>query len=140
MQTREDSFKNSLHFFNESKDQFAPKIVDEQIKLFFEQKDLENTVGGSYVGKSLTETMFELILQGNSKRAAKFQKDFKVPDKRFYWIKIRALAQANDFSNLEKFSKEKKISNWISTFCRRLSSKQSKRSNQIHSKNCRTKH
>jgi len=38
----------------------------------------------------------------------RIKSDFKVPDRRFWWIKIKALAYIRDWAGLEKFSKEKK--------------------------------
>jgi hypothetical protein len=48
------------------------------------------------------------MLAGDLKRAAKIRQEFKVPDRRFYHIKIKALAQMRLFNELEKFAKEKK--------------------------------
>jgi hypothetical protein len=47
-------------------------------------------------------------LLGQAKRVAKIKSDFKVPDRRFWWIKVKALAQLSDWPSLEKFAKEKK--------------------------------
>lgn len=57
---------------------------------------------------SLTDTLYKLIVLGQSKRASKIKSDFKVPDKRYWWIKIKALIQIKDWVSLEKFAKEKK--------------------------------
>lgn len=45
---------------------------------------------------------------GHSKRAARVKSDFKVPDRRYWFIKVKALAQLRDWAALEKFAKEKK--------------------------------
>ncbi len=72
------------------------------------QKDLESTVNGKFVDTSLSETLYQLILLGQSKRASKVKSDFKVPDKRYWWIKIKALVQMKDWPALDKLAKEKK--------------------------------
>ena len=40
--------------------------------------------------------------------AEQLRKEFKVPDKRFHWLKVRALAESRDWIELEKFAKSKK--------------------------------
>ena len=44
----------------------------------------------------------------NLKVAEQLRKDFKVPDKRFHWIKVRALAESRNWLELERFAKSKK--------------------------------
>merc|ERR1711918_260834 len=41
-------------------------------------------------------------------KALKLKSDFKVPDKRFWWLKLKALAASDKWLELEKFSKEKR--------------------------------
>merc|ERR1712046_227295 len=48
------------------------------------------------------------IYDGNEKKAQKLKGDFKVPDKRYWWLKLKALADSNEFEKLAKFSKEKR--------------------------------
>ena len=43
-----------------------------------------------------------------NKPIQKILKTFKVPEKRFYWIKIRALAEIGAWEKLFIFAKEKK--------------------------------
>lgn len=63
---------------------------------------------GSFIGLSLNETMFRLIKSGYSKRAAKVQSDFKVPEKGWWWVRLRALVAARLWGELEEVSKVKK--------------------------------
>lgn len=56
----------------------------------------------------MSDTIYNLIIQGHIKKATKIKSDFKVPDRRFWWLKIKALAQIKDWVTLEKFAKEKK--------------------------------
>jgi len=97
-----------MNLYSESKDTFAAKATDEQIRLLLLQRDLEATVGGNFVDTSLSDTIYQLIVQGHAKRVTRLKSDFKVPDKRFWWIKIKALAHIRDWASLEKFAKEKK--------------------------------
>jgi len=104
--------QEALVLYTESKDLFAAKSTEEQIKLLLLQRDLEATLddgkGVKFVDCSVNDTLSKLIVLGQSKRASKIKSDFKVPDKRFWWIKIKALVSVKDWMSLEKFAKEKK--------------------------------
>eukprot|EP01117_Protostelium_nocturnum_P018323 TRINITY_DN7643_c0_g1_i1.p1 TRINITY_DN7643_c0_g1~~TRINITY_DN7643_c0_g1_i1.p1 ORF type:complete len:843 (-),score=310.40 TRINITY_DN7643_c0_g1_i1:110-2638(-) len=105
---RIDCLGQAYAIFSRNKDTFTAKLTEEQIKLLHIQKDLEASYGGSFVDGSISDTLFALIVKDQSNRANKLRSDFKVPDKRFWWIKVRALAEIKDWAALEKFSKEKK--------------------------------
>uniref|UniRef100_A0A7N8XYH1 Vacuolar protein sorting-associated protein 16 homolog n=1 Tax=Mastacembelus armatus TaxID=205130 RepID=A0A7N8XYH1_9TELE len=42
------------------------------------------------------------------KQAEQLYRDFRVPDKRYWWLKLKALAEKEEWEELEKFSKSKK--------------------------------
>lgn len=42
------------------------------------------------------------------KKAEQLYKEFRIPDKRYWWLKISALAEKEDWEELENFSKSKK--------------------------------
>ncbi|RLN48595.1 hypothetical protein BBJ29_008542 [Phytophthora kernoviae] len=93
------------------------KLTEEQIELLQEQGKLEekpeNVKRRKLVGLSISETM-KLLLRDSKYEpkllplVAAFAKKFKVPDKRFYRVKIKALAQTRQWDALHKFSMEKK--------------------------------
>lgn len=87
---------------------FVLQNTEEQIKLLLVQRDLESTLGAKFIDASLTETIYRLIVLGQTKRASKLKSDYKVPDKRYWWIKIKALVHIKDWAALEKFAREKK--------------------------------
>ena len=70
-------------------------------------KDVSDKTG-SFVGLSINETLFKLIQSGYSKRAAKVQSDFKVPDKTWWWVRLRALVAARIWGELEEIAKNRK--------------------------------
>ena len=70
--------------------------------------DSKGDVGGSFVGLSVNETISRLFRAGYSKRATKVQSDFKVPDKTFWWIRLRSLVAARLWSELEDVARNKK--------------------------------
>jgi hypothetical protein len=73
------------------------------------QQELEIATGQPiFVDSSVSDTIRTCISLGNHRTAQRIRVEFKVPDKRFYWLKVFALATAKQWDALEKFSKEKK--------------------------------
>jgi len=100
--------QEAMNIFLTCKDNFSARSTEDQIRLLLLQKELEATIEGTkFLDLSVSETTFQLILSGQSKRASKLKSDFKVPDKRFWWIKVKALSQLKDWPALEKFAKDK---------------------------------
>eukprot|EP01122_Echinamoeba_exundans_P014185 TRINITY_DN6375_c0_g1_i2.p1 TRINITY_DN6375_c0_g1~~TRINITY_DN6375_c0_g1_i2.p1 ORF type:complete len:830 (+),score=168.25 TRINITY_DN6375_c0_g1_i2:36-2525(+) len=105
--TKRENLRTALTLYKQN-NSYAAKATEEQIGLLLTQRDLEISLGGQFVGSSVSSTIYRCILMGDSKRASKIASDFKVPDNRFWWLKVKALAELGDFEELEKFSKEKK--------------------------------
>jgi len=62
----------------------------------------------SLLGKSIHETVKILLLRNEIKLAEKLRAEYKVPDRRYWWLRIQCLADQGLWSELEKFSKSKK--------------------------------
>merc|ERR1719238_2174342 len=90
-----------------SESAFYAKATEEHIKLLSMQ-ELDALTRGEHARKPLSDVIFQLIVDGNEKKAQKLKADFKVPDKRYWWLKLKALAASNQWRDLEKFSKEKR--------------------------------
>jgi hypothetical protein len=56
---------------------------------------------------SLTETIRQCIKLGLRKQADKLKTDFKVPEKRFWYVKMKALVEMKDWDGLENWSGKK---------------------------------
>lgn len=52
--------------------------------------------------------MKRLLQLGDIKQAEKMKSEYKVSDKRFWWLRIQVLADSFQWDELEKFSKAKK--------------------------------
>eukprot|EP00041_Stephanoeca_diplocostata_P031359 m.975716 g.975716 ORF g.975716 m.975716 type:complete len:861 (+) comp23942_c1_seq8:368-2950(+) len=100
--------KAASHYTNAREYGFHAKVTEEQTKLLMAQRALEDALKQPFVNLPLGDTLYQVILQGDLDRANRLKKDFKVPDKRFWWIKVKALAHSSNFSELERFSKSKK--------------------------------
>ncbi|KIW21568.1 hypothetical protein PV08_02148 [Exophiala spinifera] len=70
-------------------------------------KDITDS-SGSYVGLSVNETLFRLVKSGYGKRAVSVQNAFKVPEKTWWWIRLRALTAARLWGEVEELSKNKR--------------------------------
>ncbi|XP_050381114.1 protein VACUOLELESS1 [Argentina anserina] len=104
--------KESSSLFGEhNKDKdftFELKASEEHAKLLRMQHDLEvSTKQAIFVDSSISDTIRTCIVLGNHKAAMKVKTEFKVSEKRWYWLKAFALATVRDWDTLEKFSKEK---------------------------------
>ena len=63
-----------------------------------------------YTGLSLNNTLYRLILKSHGKRANKVASDFRVPDKVFAWIRLRALVAKREWGELEDIANKNKKS------------------------------
>jgi vacuolar protein sorting-associated protein 16 len=114
---KSDKLKNAAKLLSDSKDNtFVSKSIDETARLLKAQEALDKDilqVGGTptspsaspnetFVGLSLNETIFKVIRQsGQHKRAARLATDFRVPDKIYWWIRLRALVARRDWTEIE---------------------------------------
>ncbi|KHG27227.1 Vacuolar sorting-associated protein 16 [Gossypium arboreum] len=98
------------HLFAETKEHtFESKAAEEHAKLLRIQHELEvSTKQAIFVDSSISDTIRTCIVLGNHRAAMKVKTEFKVSEKRWYWLKVFALATIRDWEALEKFSKEKR--------------------------------
>ncbi|KAG0268380.1 hypothetical protein DFQ27_006874 [Actinomortierella ambigua] len=86
---------------------FEAKAIDESMRLLQTQQQLEKEFSQPFIGLSLSSTLYKLVTL-NVNRATKVRGDFKVPDKRFWWIKLRALVEIRDWDGVAVLAKSKK--------------------------------
>lgn len=94
--------------YTKARNEFAAKQVDDEIKLVKYQRRLEEELKRPYMDLSLHQTIHKLIIDNSHKMAEQLRREFKVPDKRYWWLRIDALAEAGEWTELDKFSKTKK--------------------------------
>ncbi|XP_052253971.1 vacuolar protein sorting-associated protein 16 homolog [Dreissena polymorpha] len=94
--------------FTKAKNDFAAKQVEDQMKLLRYQRRLEEELQMPCQELSLHETIHKLMVTRNHKMAEQLRKEFKVPEKRYWWLRVDALAQSADWVELDKLSKSKK--------------------------------
>ncbi|KAF2138840.1 uncharacterized protein K452DRAFT_255746 [Aplosporella prunicola CBS 121167] len=106
---RSEKLKSAAKLLHDSREQtFAVKALDEAQRLLKMQEAFEKDLGPGYVGLALNETLFRLMRAGHAKRAAKLQAEFKIPEKTFWWVRLRGLVAKRDWTELEELSKGRK--------------------------------
>ena len=104
-----DKLKMAAKLLRDSKE-FAPQVsaLEDAQKLLRFQEAFEKDLNERFVGMSVNETMSKLIQRGHMKRAQKVQTEFKVLEKTYWWIRLRALVSRRDWRELEDMSKLRK--------------------------------
>lgn len=74
------------------------KASAEAALLLKEQQKLERETGQAlFVGLSLADTLNTCFRLGHTRNALSLRKTFSVPEARWYWLKLTALAAAHDW-------------------------------------------
>ncbi|WRT66892.1 uncharacterized protein IL334_003855 [Kwoniella shivajii] len=108
---RLEHLKMAAKYFGESKERlFESKMAEDAHRLLTLQQTYERELDNKFVfsGLSVNAFIHRLLMEGFSKRAERVRTDWKVPDKRFWWIKLKALAESKNWEGLENFAKSKK--------------------------------
>ncbi|KAE8213269.1 hypothetical protein CF327_g3186 [Tilletia walkeri] len=123
LQDRIFKLKTAQKFFAEDKERaLEAKLVEEQSRLLGFQAALESEDGGihRFVGLSVNETIRQCLLNGMMRKAEKLRTDWKVPDKRWWQLRVDALASNRDWEGLWAFSLAKKSPIGFEPFVSRL--------------------
>lgn len=106
--TQDASLTGALNAYRKGRNDLCAAICEEALQLLKHQRMLEDKLKVDFVGKSVHDTCKKLLDMNEVKLAEKLKNDYKLPDRRYWWMRIQSLADANDFIELEKFSKLKK--------------------------------
>ncbi|KAJ5077173.1 vacuolar protein sorting vps16 [Anaeramoeba ignava] len=109
---RKEKLGSAHKIFAESNLEFFKNSTTIQLSLLTYQEKLETQKSNreaknQYLGLSLYQTVGKLIRDEEFKEADSFRKKFSIPDKQYWWIKIRNLAQANHYAELRNFAQNK---------------------------------
>ncbi|KZV75893.1 vacuolar protein sorting-associated protein 16 [Peniophora sp. CONT] len=118
-----ESVKKAQKFFSEDRERgFEAKMMDDFARLLGVQEGVERELDGRVriVGLSVSETIRACLVNGLAKRAESVRSGWKVPDKRFWYIKLHALTEIRDFEALETFAKSKRSPIGYEAFVRHL--------------------
>lgn len=106
--TREASLAAARQSYKNARNDFLATACDEQLKLLKFQRDLEDKFRREFLGRSLYDTVEILLSLKEFKLANTLRAEFKVPDRRYWWLRIIVLSKNKEWRQLEDFSKEKK--------------------------------
>ena len=82
------------------------QLVDDEARLITRQDELEKKLLNVQLkGLSLVETL-ETLLVASEREADLLKKEFNMPDKRYYWIKIQAFAKKQSWTQLMEFGRK----------------------------------
>ncbi|KAM4559884.1 vacuolar protein sorting-associated protein 16 homolog isoform 1-T1 [Odontesthes bonariensis] len=108
LESRLSQLQSAVDEYNKAKNDFSAKATEDEMRLLRFQRKLDDEKGAGLLGLSLQATMEVLLSLGLHKQAEQLYRDFKVPDKRYWWLKLKSLAEKEEWEELEKFSKSKK--------------------------------
>ncbi|XP_072235343.1 vacuolar protein sorting-associated protein 16 homolog isoform X1 [Leuresthes tenuis] len=108
LESRLSQLQSAVDEYNKAKNDFSAKATEDEMRLLRFQRKLDDEKGAGLLGLSLQATMEVLLSLGLHKQAEQLYRDFKVPDKRYWWLKLKTLAEKEEWEELEKFSKYKK--------------------------------
>ncbi|KAN0061331.1 Vacuolar protein sorting-associated protein 16 [Thecaphora frezii] len=115
--------KTATKFFQEDKERVLEvKLVEEQTRLLAFQQALqkEDSNRTTFLGLSLNETMRKCIMRNMHNKADKLRSDFKVNDRRWWYVKIDALTQRGEWEALWHFANSKKSPVGYTPFIQKL--------------------
>ena len=118
-QTKCDKLKLAAKVLSDSKDPTATvykSACQEAQALIRVQDALDRDIASDteassvpkFTGLSLNATLLQLITLGYGKRAGKVQSDFKVPEKTWWWLRLRGLVAKRDWGELEAVASQRK--------------------------------
>ena len=84
------------------------RLMDEMALLQSLHSKFESEFNQQFKNLSVNETVKKLIAFDKESLAQKMKSEFKIPDKRFWYLKVDAYSGSRDFENLEKFARSKK--------------------------------
>lgn len=113
LQRKTEKLQLAARLLSDSKDPTVTlhqKLVSEASQLLKAQEALDKDLADrpEYIGLSLNETIYRLIRAGYGKRAHKFQGEFRMSEKTYWWLRLRALVAKRDWGELEEIGKARK--------------------------------
>eukprot|EP00158_Paraphelidium_tribonemae_P006784 Partr_v1_DN27971_c0_g1_i2_m11137 putative vacuolar protein sorting len=84
------------------------KIVDESIHLLALQRQFTAECKQPFLDLTLNQTVKKLLILNRESACMRLKNDFKIPERRWWFLKVEAYSDARDFDNLEKLARSKR--------------------------------
>ena len=94
--------------FKRSREDFFASVSEESARLLKHQSGLEEKFGKPFIGLSVHQTLIKLLEDKEMKLADKFRADFKISDRKYFWLKLRAYGETQQWAELSNLVKNKK--------------------------------
>ncbi|KAG9123695.1 hypothetical protein FRC07_014241 [Ceratobasidium sp. 392] len=108
---RIECVRTAAKFLSEDRERsWEAKAMDDSVRLLTYQQQLEKDFEGRVecAGLSVNETIRICLVNGQPRKAEKVRAEWKVPDKRYWYIKLYAYTETRDWDGLETFAKSKR--------------------------------
>ncbi|KAK9730593.1 Vps16, N-terminal region [Popillia japonica] len=99
---------SAINSYKAARNDLCVSLCEDQLKLLAKQKSLEEKYSTPFIDLSVHNTCMKLLNLNHLKDAEKFRTEFKIPDRRYWWLRIQSMADNNSWEDLDQFSKSKK--------------------------------
>ncbi|XP_022919610.2 vacuolar protein sorting-associated protein 16 homolog [Onthophagus taurus] len=99
---------SAIESYKAARNDLCANLCEDQSKLIKKQKSYEEKYHKDFNGKSIHDTCKLLLDMNELKEAEKFKNEYKIPDKRFWWLKIQSLADNECWDDLDLLARSKK--------------------------------
>lgn len=103
-----DALIEAVDAYKKGKNDLCASVCEEALNLRKHQRLLEEKLKQKFIGKSVHDTCKLLLDMNEGKLADKVKSDYKIPDRRYWWLKIQSAADRNEWLELEKIANSKK--------------------------------
>ncbi|XP_072929304.1 vacuolar protein sorting-associated protein 16 homolog [Epargyreus clarus] len=104
----EASLISARECYKKGRNDLGASICENARKLYKQQSSLQETYGESFIGLSLHDTVKKLLNKGEIKLADKLRAEYKMPDRRYSWLRVESLAARGEWDEMEKLSRARR--------------------------------
>ena len=108
LETRLAHLVTAMEKFKRGRDDFQASVTDENYRLLKYQSGLEEKFGKVFLNLSLHQTLRKLLEERETKLADKMRSEFKVNDRKYFWLKVRAFGESRQWTELYSLVKNKR--------------------------------
>ena len=108
LETRLAALVTAQEQFKRGREDFNLSIAEETHKLLKYQAGLEEKLGKPFLNLSLHDTMSRLLEEKEIKLADKLKSEFKISDRKYLWLKVRAFGDSKQWGELSNLARSKK--------------------------------
>lgn len=108
LETRLATLVTAQEQFKRGREDFNLSIVDETHRLLKYQAGLEERFGKPFTDLSLHDTLSMLLEMKEMKLADKLKSEFKISERKYLWLKVRAFGSSKQWGELSNLARGKK--------------------------------